>query len=110
MTNLLANTAAGAGTGAGAGAAFGPYGALIGAVAGGTSSAYGSYLKSQQADLDYQRAIQAWKEDQERIAQMEAQRQQQQGLQNNLTAGQYTQGVTQNAGAQYADYAKRLGL
>ena len=78
--------------------------------AGIASSAYGSYLQSQQADRQYQLSLQAWQQEQERQKRLDAQSLQQQGVQNGLAAGSYATSQVKDAGSSYLDYARRLGL
>lgn len=78
--------------------------------AGIAASAYGSYLQSQQADQQYQLALQAWQQEQERQKRLDAQNLEQQGVQNGLAAGNYATNQVKDAGSSYLDYARRLGL
>lgn len=79
-------------------------------VAGIGASAYGSYLQAQQADKQYQMALQAWQQEQSRQRKMDANAMQQQGMQNNMAAGNYASGQADDIEDPYIAYAKRLGL
>lgn len=105
----LAEIANGAGAGALSGSSFGPIAALAGGVIGGASSAYGSYLQSQQADQQYQLALDAWQQEQERQKRMDAQNQQQQAFQNSVTTGQYATAQAKDIQDPYIQYARALG-
>lgn len=109
-TGYLTGMAQGGATGAATGSAFGPYGAAIGAGIGAATSAYGTYVQSQQAEADYERAMQAWREEEARARRSEAANAQQRMLQNNLTSGNYARSLSQDIQAPYMAYARGLGL
>lgn len=78
--------------------------------AGLLSSAYGTYLQSQQADRDYELALQKWKEDQQRQNRMDAAAAAQLQTQNGLAAGQYSRSLSGDIEDPYIKYARALGL
>lgn len=72
--------------------------------------AYGTYQQSQQAQKQYELAVDAWKAEQERQRkELEAQ-QQQQLLENIAKGGTYAQGLVRNAQNTYGTYARQTGL
>jgi hypothetical protein len=90
-------------------------GAAAGAAAGaeilGTAvSAYGAYQQAQQARKQYQMALQAWQQEQARQGRMDANTEQQQGLNNAMSVGNYAQGMSRDIEDPYIAYARALGL
>jgi len=67
-------------------------------------------LQSQQADQDYQFALQQWKTEQARQTRMDAQNTAQTQTQNGLAAGQYANSLSGNIEDPYIKYARALGL
>lgn len=107
--NYLQSVGTGAASGAATGSAFGPYGAAIGAGLGAGVSAYGTYVQSQQADADYARAMQAWREEEARQRRNEAMQAQQQQIQNSMAGGNYARSLSQDIQAPFVAYSRALG-
>lgn len=85
----------------------GNFTALLGALAGTGLNAYGTYKQGQQADRDYQHALEAWQAEQARQKELDQQAKQQQGRTNEMNAGQYAQGLMHDAYGSYSPWTRR---
>jgi len=94
----------------GGGGSFLPYVAPITSLLGTASSAYGSYLQSQQMDKQYEESIRQYNEEKARRDRQDAQALRQQSLQNSLSTGQYAANRSNDIQTPYVGYAKMLGL
>lgn len=79
-------------------------------LAGTAVGAYGQHLQAQQAQKQYELALQAWRQDQERQKRMDAQAEQQRAIGNSLNAGQYATNQINDIEDPYIAYARSLGL
>jgi hypothetical protein len=79
-------------------------------IAGTGLSAYGNLVASRQAQGQYEMALAAWREEQERQKRMDAQAEQQRQINNTLNAGQYATGQINDTEDPYIAYARQLGL
>ena len=80
------------------------------AAAGIGLSAYGANEQANQAQKQYELAVQAWQAEMDRQARMDEQNQQQQYFANALTTAQYGQGVKKNNADAYSAYARSVGI
>lgn len=71
---------------------------------------YGSYQQGQQAEKQYELAVRAYEQEQDRIRREEEARRQQQLLTNVMAGGNYAQGLVRNAQSAYGTYARQAGL
>lgn len=80
------------------------------AAAGIGLNAYGSYQQSDTAQKQYELAVKAWQEEQDRKQREEENNRQQQLLTNVMAGGNYAQGTVKNAQNAYGSYARQIGL
>jgi hypothetical protein len=78
-------------------------------VAGLGLQAIGQFQQSGDAQQQYELAVKAWQEEQERQRRQEESQRQQQILGNLTAGGNYSQGLVGNAQTAYGTYARQVG-